>query len=52
MQVIWVPDENLRALDPHNDYGAAQILKSLEEWDPVAWGLQPFPEPTPAPSST
>jgi len=40
--VVWVPDENLRALDPTNDYGSAQILTHLEEFDPIEWGLPAF----------
>ncbi len=50
--VIWVPDESLRALDPSNDHGAKQILQSLVEWDPTAWGLEEFgPEEVPVPSA-
>lgn len=37
--VIWVPDAALRALQPDETYGAAEILESLDEWDPVKWGL-------------
>ena len=44
MAVIWVPDPELRALNPEEDYGAAQVLKSLEEWDPAQWGLKPYPK--------
>jgi HAD superfamily hydrolase (TIGR01509 family) len=39
MQVIAVPDPNM----DHAEYpGAAQILDSLEEFDPAEWGLPPF----------
>ena len=38
--VIWVPDDSLRALDPNNDYGAKQVFKSLDQWDPTEWGLK------------
>lgn len=50
--VIWVPDENLRALAPDEDYGSAQVLLSLEEWDPVQWGLKEFASPKDVVSST
>ncbi|EIW70638.1 hypothetical protein TREMEDRAFT_28847 [Tremella mesenterica DSM 1558] len=39
MNVVWVPDSNLRALAPDETYGAAQILGSLEEFKPSQWGL-------------
>ncbi|KAK1924228.1 HAD-like domain-containing protein [Papiliotrema laurentii] len=42
MNVVWVPDEQLRALAPHEDYGSAQVLRSLEEWDPTQWGLKAY----------
>ncbi|KAI9639778.1 HAD-like domain-containing protein [Dioszegia hungarica] len=48
MNVIWIPDPNLRALAPDEDYGAAQVLMSLEDWDPVQWGLKAFPSPSAA----
>lgn len=38
-QVVWVPDPQLRALAPDNDYGAKQIIDTLEEWDLTEWGL-------------
>ncbi|ORY33981.1 HAD-like domain-containing protein [Naematelia encephala] len=42
MNVIWVPDPELRALAPDNDYGAAQILNSLDEFKSEEWGLAPI----------
>jgi pseudouridine-5'-monophosphatase len=39
MNVVWVPDANLRALNPEQTYGATLIVGSLEELDPEAWGL-------------
>jgi hypothetical protein len=43
LPVIWIPDPQLRALAPDNDYGVAEILESLEEWDPASWGFPSFP---------
>lgn len=37
--VVWVPDDNLRALFPDEDHGAAHVISSLEEWRPEEWGL-------------
>ncbi|KZT61983.1 HAD-like protein [Calocera cornea HHB12733] len=45
MNVVWVPDERLRALDPENTYGADQIIQSLEEFKPQEWGLPPYADP-------
>jgi len=40
MSVIAVPDPNLKEAS----FGDAnQVLRSLEEFDPVGWGLPPFP---------
>jgi HAD superfamily hydrolase (TIGR01509 family) len=39
MQVIAVPDPNM---DPAVYRGAAQILNSLEEFDPAIWGLPTY----------
>ncbi|GFZ43923.1 hypothetical protein JCM24511_01643 [Saitozyma sp. JCM 24511] len=39
MHVVWVPDDNLRALFPDEDHGAAHVISSLEEWRPEEWGL-------------
>lgn len=41
--VVWVPDPNLRALLPTEDYGAKQVIGSLEDWDPTEWGLKRLP---------
>jgi hypothetical protein len=43
--VIWVPDPNLReTMTPAEieAISADKILKSLEEFDPVEWGLPAF----------
>ncbi|CEH18481.1 Predicted haloacid-halidohydrolase and related hydrolases [Ceraceosorus bombacis] len=44
MKVVWVPDPNLRALlsKENEDLNADQILESLEDFEPEAWGLPPF----------
>ncbi|PWN40576.1 HAD-like protein [Ceraceosorus guamensis] len=44
MKVVWVPDPNLRALlsKENEDLKADQILESLEDFEPEAWGLPPF----------
>jgi hypothetical protein len=41
--VVWVPDDNLRALFPDEDHGAAHVISSLEEWRPEEWGLPALP---------
>jgi len=41
MSVIAVPDAHLK---PEIFQGADQILRSLNEFDPAAWGLPPFKE--------
>ncbi|OXG52602.1 hypothetical protein J010_01759 [Cryptococcus neoformans] len=43
MNVIWVPDAELLALNPEETYGAKEVLTHLEEWDPTRWGLPPLP---------
>ncbi|WVR05766.1 hypothetical protein IAU60_002791 [Kwoniella sp. DSM 27419] len=43
MNVIWVPDAELLALNPAERYGAKQLLTHLEEWNPKEWGLPPLP---------
>ncbi|KAL7419859.1 hypothetical protein Q5752_005775 [Cryptotrichosporon argae] len=40
MNVIWVPDPELLALDPGATYGASQVLGSLDEWNAHEWGLK------------
>ncbi|KAI5451146.1 hypothetical protein NCC49_002022 [Naganishia albida] len=39
MNVIWVPDPSLRALNPKETYGARSIVESLKEFRPEQWGL-------------
>ncbi|WVQ85322.1 hypothetical protein IAT38_007487 [Cryptococcus sp. DSM 104549] len=49
MNVIWVPDPELLALNPEERYGAAETLEHLEQWNPKRWGLPDlpgFPEPS------
>lgn len=41
MRCVFVPDERTPKSDAHDK--ACLVLKSLEEFDPVAWGLPPFP---------
>ncbi|KDN45471.1 HAD-like protein [Tilletiaria anomala UBC 951] len=43
MNVVWVPDPNLKALYSGNDLGAHQTLDSLLDFKPEEWGLPPFP---------
>ncbi|TYJ57593.1 hypothetical protein B9479_001675 [Cryptococcus floricola] len=43
MNVIWVPDPELLALNPEEKFGASEVLLHLEEWDPIKWGLPPLP---------
>ncbi len=40
MSVVAVPDPNL---DVQAIRGAHSVLRSLEEFDPIEWGLPPFP---------
>jgi len=40
--VVWIPDPKLRELAPGDDMGADQILKSLEDFQPEAWGLPSY----------
>lgn len=37
--MIWIPDEGLRSVYPDQEFGAAQILSSLEEFKSEEWGL-------------
>ncbi|WVQ97099.1 hypothetical protein IAU59_004209 [Kwoniella sp. CBS 9459] len=39
MNVIWVPDSEILALNPTERYGSKQLLTHLEEWNPQEWGL-------------
>ncbi|KAL1406988.1 hypothetical protein Q8F55_006401 [Vanrija albida] len=41
MNVVWVPEAELLALEPDATFGAKQVLAHLEEWDPKEWGLPP-----------
>ncbi|KAI5118887.1 hypothetical protein M0805_003562 [Coniferiporia weirii] len=42
MNVVWVPDANLLEVGPSAVYTADETLRSLEDFDPEAWGLPPF----------
>jgi hypothetical protein len=37
--VIWIPDEGLRTVYPNQEFGASQVLTSLEEFKSEEWGL-------------
>jgi len=39
MNVVWVPDESLRALNPEATHGASVVIEHLEEFKPEQWGL-------------
>ncbi|BEJ14859.1 hypothetical protein CspHIS471_0406260 [Cutaneotrichosporon sp. HIS471] len=39
MNVIWVPEPELLALEPGATYGAKQVLEHLSELDTTEWGL-------------
>ncbi|OQR88100.1 haloacid dehalogenase-like hydrolase domain containing 1 [Achlya hypogyna] len=43
MQVVWIPDANL-ARDPALAARCARVLSSMEEFDPSAFGLPPYPQ--------
>ncbi|KAK0566995.1 hypothetical protein OC861_002957 [Tilletia horrida] len=42
MKVVWVPDENLKAITPASEVGAHQVLNSLLDFRPEEWGLPAF----------
>jgi pseudouridine-5'-monophosphatase len=42
MQVVWVPDPELRAVCSDEEVGATQTLGSLEHFDPQQWGLPAY----------
>jgi len=42
MQVVWVPDIRLTALEDGKALKPQQILTSLEEFQPEEWGLPPY----------
>jgi len=42
MNVVWVPDVELLALDPEATHGAKVIHEHLEDFKPEQWGLPPF----------
>ncbi|KAF8913707.1 HAD-like domain-containing protein [Mucidula mucida] len=44
MKVVWVPDSNLLDVAYDGEEIADQILKSIEDFVPEAWGLPPYDE--------
>ncbi|KAG8885309.1 hypothetical protein FRB98_001848 [Tulasnella sp. 332] len=47
MKVIWVPDPRLKAQFPdEGNFGADEVLKTLEEFRPEEWGLPPYDDNT------
>jgi len=42
MQVVWVPDTGLTALDEGKALAAHETLTSLEEFEPEKWGLPAY----------
>ncbi|KXN70886.1 HAD-like protein [Conidiobolus coronatus NRRL 28638] len=43
MNVIWIPDPNLKSMfDDVNAQGATEVLDSMEEFDPAKYGLPPY----------
>jgi pseudouridine-5'-monophosphatase len=42
LSVVWVPEAELVALNPGENYGAKQTLEHLEEWNSTEWGLPPI----------
>ncbi|KAG9038040.1 hypothetical protein FRB95_002968 [Tulasnella sp. JGI-2019a] len=47
MKVIWIPDPRLKAQFAHEgDYGADEVLTTLEEFRPEEWGLPPYDDVT------
>ncbi|KAF8575092.1 HAD-like protein [Ramaria rubella] len=44
MQVVWVPDVRLTALEEGQGLEVQQTLTSLEEFEPERWGLPPYPK--------
>ncbi|KAK4684462.1 hypothetical protein P7C73_g5718, partial [Tremellales sp. Uapishka_1] len=50
MNVVWVPDSELLALNPGEKFGASETLEHLEKWQSSKWGLPPI-QPWGKPSS-
>ncbi|KAJ1977759.1 hypothetical protein H4R33_006147 [Dimargaris cristalligena] len=46
MHVVWIPDPNIVAMGIRDDHGAAEILTSMEEFQPEKYGLPAFPLPS------
>jgi hypothetical protein len=39
LPVVWVPHPDLRKLYHDETFGSAEILDSLEDFEPESWGL-------------
>lgn len=44
MNVVWIPDENIKCLTGDEEHGATIVLKSMEELKPEQFGLPPYDE--------
>ncbi|KAI8977182.1 HAD-like domain-containing protein [Mycotypha africana] len=44
MNVVWIPDENIKALTGEDTHGAHCVLNSMEDFSPEAFSLPPFNE--------
>ncbi|KAI8054951.1 HAD-like domain-containing protein [Gilbertella persicaria] len=44
MHVVWIPDENIKALTGEHDHGATCVLPSMAYFVPEAFSLPPFRE--------
>ncbi|KAI8338834.1 HAD-like domain-containing protein [Blakeslea trispora] len=42
MNVVWIPDENIKALTGDHDHGATIVLKSMADFVPEQFSLPPF----------
>ncbi|KAI8077039.1 HAD-like domain-containing protein [Thamnidium elegans] len=44
MNVVWIPDENIKVLTGDEEHGATIVLKSMAELKPEEFGLPPYDE--------
>ncbi|KAL7310367.1 hypothetical protein PS15m_009879 [Mucor circinelloides] len=42
MNVVWIPDENIKALTGDKDHGATLVINSMAEFEPEAFSLPPY----------
>lgn len=42
--VVWIPDPQLRALNPGETYGTRAMFESLDGFRPEEWGLPGYGE--------